>query len=183
VDNLFAKILLFVAGVVSFFLLPLDIDMKQLAVPFVTLPLSIVYYIWGSISDTRLRVGSLVYLTVGVGLVAGIMKHWSVFFGGGLIERYSWSDFGEMVLDFIVFVLGFLITYLELSERTPRTHTKASDPKSEVDAPPDQEFQPAQPTRRCSKLAVLVGSAAALIAIGVVRDLAAGRTHTRKPRG
>lgn len=128
-DTFALKILLLAAGVVIFLLLPFSIGVRYLIVPLLVIGLSIGYYYWKGIGDLRKQVAVITYTTIGIGVLAATVKHWSFLTHDIFSRTYKLADLAEFITDYIVFLLGFLLAFLEM-HKTPTSQPPVPETSS-----------------------------------------------------
>ena len=141
IDNILAKAILFVGTMVAFAIFSYDSLLKILVIPIFTLVLSFGFGYWKQLKNHRQQIAILVYITLFIGVAAAIAKHWQFFISGIFTGQFERADLGELINDFIIFFLGFLLTYLEMEQeakepiQSEQNHS-STDPISIPQQPP-----------------------------------------------
>jgi hypothetical protein len=131
-DNFIAKLVLFVTSIIVFGVLPLRFEMKLVISPIITLAFALAYYRWRKIRDTRRQVLILLYVILPVGIIASLVKHWDFFTRRIFVNDFDSSYLAELTIDLIIFLLGFLFTYLEATKESGYSENNKESPCQET---------------------------------------------------
>lgn len=178
-DNFIAKAILLAGTLAAFAIFPLEQNLKLIVVPLFTLALAFGYGYWRTIEDRRRQLSVLIYTTLIVGVTAAVAKHWGFFTSGIFTGQYEQADLGELVNDFIVFFLAFLLSYLELGrEEKPASTVQLERALPLPSTPVMQAPVNAQSSRqRTIIMSGLIGMLAGILGVLYVRNLFGTRSR------
>lgn len=115
-DNAIVKFVLYITSIISYLVVPASSEAKILFTTIISTSLAIGYYYFRQIENKRKQISMLLYATLSLGVVATIVKHWDFFSRELLIQEYTLSGLAEVFSDFVIFLLGFLLTILEATK-------------------------------------------------------------------
>ena len=129
-DNLIAKAILLIGTLVAMALLPLGLIVKLVVVPILIVLLAFGYGRWRKIETQRKQIAVIVYVTLLIGVLAAVAKHWTFFTSQIFTGDYQREELAELINDFFLFFLGLLLTYLEIERDTIEPKTEKPDQKT-----------------------------------------------------
>ncbi|MCG2784916.1 MAG: hypothetical protein L6461_07390 [Anaerolineae bacterium] len=119
-DNAIVKFVLFIISIISYLVIPANSELKIIFTTIISIALAFGYYYFSQIKSARKQISILLYVSLSLGVIATIMKHWDFFSRKLLIQDYTFSGLAEVFSDFVVFLLGFLLTIFESSKTESR---------------------------------------------------------------
>lgn len=181
-DNLIAKAILLIGTLVAMALLPLGLLAKLVVVPILVVLLAFGYGHWRKIETQRKQIAVIVYVTLLIGVLAAVAKHWTFFTSQIFTGDYKREELAELINDFFLFFLGLLLTYLEI-ERDPGKPITA---KPDLESIPPIKLPEALPLQ---KRGLTVSTILISVFIGTVAGVVSGRYlrmlssihHTERP--
>jgi len=126
-ENFLTKALLLVSTLAAFAIVPVSFDSKLILAPLFSFLLALGYFLWKRIGDSRKQLATLVYLTLAIGLIAAISKHWDFFTLRIFTDQHNRADLAEFINDFVIFLLGLLLTFLEFNKTASTTSSERSN--------------------------------------------------------
>lgn len=179
-ENIVTKVVLFVIGLVTFLIAPAKTEIRYYVVPLATLVFAVAYYYWRELKDRRKQTVVIVFLLVALGMITATIKHWGFFTEGIILGTYSSSGLAEVVTDYLLFLLGFFITFLELDSGSQSKENKKNGlAVSPLDSSNTSSVSKEQPQLEKSTIVLWIAIGIA-IGMSVLKFLYSLTTHSKE---
>jgi hypothetical protein len=136
-ENIVTKAALFIVGLITFLIFPVKNEVRYFVAPLTTLAFAIAYYYWRELNDRRKQTTVVVFLLIAIGMVTATIKHWGFLTEDIILGNYTHSELAEVVTDFLLFLLGFFITFLELNKNpVPKENQQSAQITTHLNSAP-----------------------------------------------
>lgn len=104
-DNAIIKFILLIISIISFLVIPTGNQSKIIITTIVSTALAVGYYYLRTVDNRQKRISALLYITLSLGVLATLLKHWGFISTNLLLQDYTVAKLAEVFSDFVVFLL------------------------------------------------------------------------------